>query len=58
VGIQHPFLNGAEGVLAVHAAPEFAAPDTPLEILLLGEPRSARVLAEAVYDPGNERPRA
>jgi dimethylglycine dehydrogenase len=38
--------------------PEFAAPGTELQVMILGEPLPARVLAEAVYDPKNERPRA
>ena len=37
--------------------PEVAAPGTEVEIVILGEPRRARVRAEALYDPGNERPR-
>jgi dimethylglycine dehydrogenase len=34
-----------------------AAPGTALEVMVLGEKRPATVLAEPVYDPGNERPR-
>ena len=37
---------------------EHAAPGTELEVVVLGEPRAARVLAEARYDPGNSRPRS
>ena len=40
-----------------YVAPDHAAPGTSLDVVMLGEPRPARVLAEAVYDPGNERPR-
>jgi dimethylglycine dehydrogenase len=38
--------------------PRHAAAGTELEVMILGQPRPARVLGEAVYDPGNERPRA
>ena len=41
-----------------YVRPEHAAPGTELEVVVLGEPRAARVLAEARYDPGNFRPRA
>ena len=41
-----------------YVRPEHAASGTDLEVLVLGEPRPARVLAEARYDPGNLRPRA
>jgi dimethylglycine dehydrogenase len=34
------------------------APGTQLEVALLGERRPATVLADAVYDPENRRPRA
>jgi len=37
--------------------PDHAAPGTALEVMVMGEPRAARVLADAAYDPGNERPR-
>ncbi|MGI9305240.1 MAG: FAD-dependent oxidoreductase, partial [Gammaproteobacteria bacterium] len=37
--------------------PEYAGAGTALEVSVLGERRPARVLAEAVYDPGNQRPR-
>ena len=39
-----------------YVRPEHAAPGTGLEVVVLGEPRAARVLAEARYDPGNSRP--
>jgi dimethylglycine dehydrogenase len=35
----------------------FEAPGTRLEVELIGERRPATVLAEAVHDPGNRRPR-
>ena len=37
--------------------PEAAAPDTPLEVIIHGVPRSARVLAKPVYDPDSLKPR-
>ena len=37
--------------------PEAASPGTELEVAILGRPRPAKVLADAIYDPGNERPR-
>ena len=37
--------------------PEAAVPGTDLEVLVLGEKRPAKVLAEPVYDPANEQPR-
>ena len=41
-----------------YVRPEHAAPGTELEVMVLGERRPARVLAEAPYDPGNLRPRS
>lgn len=41
-----------------YVKPEAAVPGTQLEVMVLGEMRPARVLAEPVYDPNNERPRA
>ena len=41
-----------------YVRPEHAAPGTELEVLVLGERRPARVLAEARYDSGNLRPRS
>ncbi len=41
-----------------YVTPDLAEPGTQLEIALLGERRRARVLADAVYDPKNERLRA
>jgi len=38
--------------------PKAAKPGTELEIIVLGELRDARVLAEPVYDPHNELPRS
>lgn len=41
-----------------YVRPDHAAPGTDLEVLMLGEPRPARVLAEARHDPDNLRPRS
>ncbi len=38
--------------------PDLAAPGTELEVAILGRRRGATVLAEPVYDPGNERLKA
>ncbi len=35
-----------------------ARPGTPLEVMVLGTPRRARVLGEAAWDPGNRLPRS
>ena len=37
--------------------PEAAAPGTCLEVVILGQPRAARVLGEAAYDPQSLLPR-
>jgi dimethylglycine dehydrogenase len=37
--------------------PQFAAPGTTLEIMVLGESRPARVLPEPAYDPASHKPR-
>ncbi len=41
-----------------YVEPRYAAPGTKLEIRILGETRKARVLAEPLYDPANEKLRA
>ncbi len=41
-----------------YVAPHLAAPGTDLEVMVLGRPRPAEVLGEALFDPGNQRPRA
>ncbi len=41
-----------------YVSPDLASPGTALEVLILGEMREARVLAEPVWDPANERLRA
>ncbi len=40
-----------------YVTPEAAEPGTGLEVLILGEPRKARVLSEAAYDPQSLLPR-
>jgi dimethylglycine dehydrogenase len=41
-----------------YVEPQYAAPGTELTIGLLGDRRKARVIAEPVHDPANERLRA
>ncbi len=41
-----------------YVEPALAAPGTGFEIDLLGAPRAAKVLAQPVHDPGNERLKA
>ncbi len=41
-----------------YVKPEAARPGTELEVMVLGKPRRARVLADAVWDAENQRPRA
>ena len=41
-----------------YVEPEYAAPESTFSIDLLGEPHSATVLGEPVYDPQNDRLRA
>ncbi len=40
-----------------YVTPEAAKPGAELEVMILGDKRPARVLAEPAYDPANERPR-
>ena len=40
-----------------YVRPEAAEPGTALEVVIMGEPRKARVLAEPAYDPENRLPR-
>jgi len=40
-----------------YVRPEAAVPGTPLEVVIQGEPRAARVLDAPAYDPGSCRPR-
>ncbi|MEM6635136.1 MAG: FAD-dependent oxidoreductase [Pseudomonadota bacterium] len=37
--------------------PEAARPGTPMQVVVHGQPRSARLLSAPVYDPNSERPR-
>ena len=41
-----------------YVTPEAAQPNGGLEVMIMGEKRPAKVLAEPLYDPDNERPRA
>jgi dimethylglycine dehydrogenase len=53
------FGYGVSAYLAwAYVKPAWAAPGTELQVTVLGELRSARVLAEPVWDPENLRPRA
>ena len=48
-----------DAILAfAYVGPEAARPDTELDVVILGEPRRARVLARPAYDPENLLPRA
>ena len=40
-----------------YVTPEAAAPGTELEVVVMGEPRPARVLGEPAYDPDSVKPR-
>ena len=40
-----------------YVQPEFATAGSKFEVQLLGRRRAATVLAEAAYDPKNEKPR-
>ena len=40
-----------------YVKPEVAVPGTEVEVVLLGEPRTARILGAPAYDPDNLRPR-
>ncbi len=51
------FSVGASLAFA-YVHPSRATPGAELEVMVLGEPRPARVLAAPLHDPGNERPRA
>ncbi len=46
------------GLAFAYVEPAYKAPGTTFEIQLLGQRRTATVMADAAYDPGNERPRA
>ena len=53
------FGYGVNAYLAwAYVMPAFSAPGTELEVMVLGEPRRARVLAEPAWDAENARPRA
>ena len=40
-----------------YVKPEAAEPGTALEVVIMGEPRAAKVLADPAYDPENLLPR-
>jgi len=51
--------HSVDRILAfAYVTPGAAVPGTDLEVVLMGQSRAARVLAEPVYDPASERPRA
>ncbi|MBI1386204.1 MAG: FAD-dependent oxidoreductase [Rhizobiales bacterium] len=51
--------HGVDRLLAfAYVRPEHAAPGTPLEVVVMGEARPARVLGAPAYDPSGARPRA
>ena len=47
-----------KSLVFAYVAPEFAAPGSTFEIDILTDRRRATVLADAAFDPKNERPRA
>ncbi len=47
-----------QSIAFAYVEPAYAAPGTELEVAILGDPRSARVAAEPLYDPENARLRA
>jgi dimethylglycine dehydrogenase len=53
------FGHGVGKLLAfAYVKPEYAVPGTELEVIVMGAPRAARVLADPVYDPQSLKPRA
>ncbi len=51
--------HGVGKLLAfAYVAPDYAAPGTPLEVLVMGEPRRATLLAVPAYDPESRLPRS
>ncbi|MCV2866575.1 FAD-dependent oxidoreductase [Defluviimonas sp. WL0075] len=52
------FGHGVGKLLAfAYVKPEHALPGTALEVVIMGVPRAARVLAEPAYDPDSLKPR-
>jgi len=52
------FGHGVGKLLAfAYLKAAFAAPGTALQVVIMGEPRAARVLAEPAYDPQGLKPR-
>lgn len=53
------FGHGVGKLLAfAYVKPEFAAPGTTLDVVIMGVPRPARILGEPAYDPEGLKPRA
>jgi dimethylglycine dehydrogenase len=48
----------AKSLAFAYVDPKLTAPGTAFEILLMGDRRPATILADAAWDPSNERPRA
>ena len=52
------FGHGVGKLLAfAYVKPEYAASGTALEVVVMGVPRKAQVLAAPAYDPDNLKPR-
>ena len=47
----------SQSLAFAYVEPVYAAPGRTLDVMILGEPRTARVLDRAMYDPDNQRPR-
>ena len=47
-----------QSIAFAYVEPAHAAPGTEIEVAILGDPRRARVVAEPLYDPNNEKLRA
>ena len=47
-----------KSIAFAYVEPDFAKPGTSFEVQMLGQLRPATVMADPLYDPGNERPRA
>ena len=46
-----------KGLAFAYVKPDAAVEGTALQVLVMGEPRAALVLAQAAYDPHSELPR-
>ena len=47
----------SQSLAFAYVDPAYADPGRTLDVMILGEPRTARVLDRAMYDPDNQRPR-